>query len=145
MPHDASTIPRIAAVLGYGGVIPFLAAAANSVIGAPLTAEFALRVFVAYGAVILSFLGGIRWGIGLHPDASPGRELTLSVIPSLWAGACLLLPTTEFSVWGLLTGFLAMGLIDRYSPPLAMPPWMRRLRLHLTIAVSLCHAVVILA
>ena len=144
MSHDASTIPRIAAALGYGGVIPFLAAALNSAIGAPLPAEFALRIFVAYGAIILSFLGGIRWGTGLHPDASLARELTLSVIPSLWAGICLLLPSAELSVWGLLTGFLAMGFIDRYSPPVAMPLWMRRLRTHLTVAVTLCHAAVIL-
>ena len=145
MSYDASTIPRIAAVLGYGGVVPVLAAAANSMLGAPLPSEFALRIFVAYGAVILSFLGGIRWGTGLHPDAPLGRELTLSVIPSLWAGACLLLPSAELAVWGLLTGFLIMGLIDRYHPPLLMPLWMRRLRVHLTVAVSLCHAAVLLA
>jgi hypothetical protein len=55
-------MPRNAALLGYAGVIPFAVLAVLQTLGFEFPGRDALSGFVAYGAVILSFLGGIRWG-----------------------------------------------------------------------------------
>ena len=134
-------MPAIARYLGYGGVIPFLAMALNQFAGGPLPADFALKVFLFYSAAILSFLGGIRWGSATRLEDGLGRELVISVIPSLWAVVCLLLNNADDSVWWLLAGFVLMGVADVYRPVPGLADWMRRLRLQLTVAVVICHLV----
>ena len=63
-------------------MVPFAAAALLSIIGpnADLR-ELAVRAFIAYSAVILAFLGGVRWGAALG-DAQ-WRPLLRAVLPSL--------------------------------------------------------------
>ena len=95
-------IPAPAAWLGGAGLIPFALAALMAMIAedAELRA-IALRGFVAYSAVILAFLGGVRWGAALGEVS--WRPLTLSVLPSLFACACLLIdPMDAVQVLGLL-------------------------------------------
>lgn len=61
------TVPKVPLWLGLAGALPFmfgLIVAASGGIWI-MSADFALRATVAYGAVILSFLGGVRWGMGL--------------------------------------------------------------------------------
>ena len=54
-------IPAPALLLGLAGLIPFFAAAAAQWLVLPVIDSGAgLRLAVAYGAIILSFLGGIR-------------------------------------------------------------------------------------
>ena len=142
LPDSTDTIPTAARALGYGGVVPFLAAAINVAAGGPLAPATALTVFLYYAAIILSFLGGIRWGASVNDEQRLVRELGLSVVPSLWAFACLLLPGSSDAVWFLLAGFVAMGIADSIWRPASMPPWMRRLRIQLTAAVSACHVLV---
>lgn len=132
-------MPGAAVYLGYGGAIPFLAMALNVFAGGPLAADFALKVFLFYSAAILSFLGGIRWGSVTRLEEGLGRELVISVIPSLWAVVCLLLKNPHHSVWWLLAGFVLMGIADVYRPAPGLANWMRRLRLQLTVAVVICH------
>ena len=56
-----------------------------------------------YGAVILSFLGGVRWGMAVDgskfPPSSAWYHYTWSVTPSLMAWAALCLP----SISGMVT------------------------------------------
>jgi hypothetical protein len=87
-------VPAAARWLGGAGLIPF---AALAVAGPFIDAASRPRVafaLAAYGASILSFLGGIRWGLAIR-DASETalvRPLAVSVIPSLVAWIALLLP-----------------------------------------------------
>jgi hypothetical protein len=135
----AEPAPRDAVILGYAGVIPFAALATVIAIGWPLPAELALRSFMAYSAIILSFLGGIRWGAAAARDDRGGLALLLSVLPSLWAFACLLLPGAAVALWALLAGFVALGVLDRMRPAAGLPDWMAGLRLRLTALVAACH------
>jgi hypothetical protein len=89
---------------------------------------------LAYGASILSFLGGIQWGLAVaRPDgAGLAVRLALSVVPSLAAWLALLLPVRP----GLLV--LAVSLAAVLAADLRAaqhglaPPWYPKLRLPLS-------------
>ncbi len=94
------------------------------------------RALLGYAAVILSFLGGVRWGFALRM-ADPGlqaRAFTLSVGPSIAAWATLLAPTLMgLAVMPAL--FLMLGLADMRMTTVGAPLWYRRLRILLTTIV----------
>ncbi len=139
-PDRAEQMPGAARLLGIAGLIPFF--------GCALAAWFApevvqrLRAVDAgfyYAAVILSFLGGIRWGFALGLDTGPRRnwQFVLSVVPSLVGWTALLLP--GLSGGTLLTaGFIAM-LVGDVSLARAghLPRWFETLRIYLSIGAIL--------
>jgi hypothetical protein len=136
-------MPTVAALLGYGGLIPFAAAAIAVVLDLQTTS--AVAVFSAYSATILAFLGGIQWGLAFHlgPDRLHER-LIVGVIPSLLAWVALLLGATAGLIV-LTAGFLAVYAYDRVRNLPALPAWFGRLRLHLTAGVAICHLAVLVA
>ena len=78
-------IPPIARLLGLSGLLPQLAAVALLLSGDPQSRYSALAIAYAYAALILSFLGGLWWGLAARTD-SPTRWLWFaSVAPSLVA------------------------------------------------------------
>jgi hypothetical protein len=103
-----SRLPFPALWLGVGGLIPFAACTAVTLGGGPFSglAEDAL---LAYGAVILAFLGAVHWGLALAApgDAVAARtRLGLGVLPSLIGWAALISPNwIGFGV--LVAGFAA--------------------------------------
>ena len=124
-----------ARALGYGGLIPFAAALAVLAFG-DTDAAFATRALVAYGAVILSFVGAVHWGIGLMHGASAPRALLLvSVVPALLGWLSLLVVAQvglvlQIVAFTVLYGYERLTLWD-----FAFPAWYRVLRRHLTAAV----------
>ena len=145
-------------VLTALGVLPFLAAALVLLFTGPQSLWFAWTVDVmrTYGAVILSFLGGIRWGAALHFPRAPGAGLqyALSVVPSLVGWLALFMPPAVGLAW-LAAMFALQGVWDAYSGPSTtfsgsgvaphgterggwLPLWFVRLRVLVTVAVVLC-------
>ncbi|MDD9910085.1 MAG: DUF3429 domain-containing protein [Ahrensia sp.] len=124
--------------LALAGFIPFgglLAAALFlSDDGVRGQATFALA---AYGAVVLSFLGGIRWGLGLsRDDETTAQQLALSVVPSL-AGWCSLLLAQGVGFALLAVAFVAQGVRDNRSGMAGQfPAWFMPLRTTLTLMVT---------
>ena len=114
-------LPVAALALGIAGLIPFIAlgiAALSTENDA--NAQRYLLALVAYGAVVLAFLGGVHWGFVLHPAALPegmtpserrdAARLGLGVLPSLIGFAALLMPLAgipEVGLVVLILGFLA--------------------------------------
>ncbi len=109
--------PRSALVLGVAGLIPFalstyvfITAAGQTDPGAGLRGSIAIASVVIYGAVILSFLGGTRWGVEIaarhaRGDGAPDTlTLTLSILSSVvgWVAAILALPPVAAPVYGLV-------------------------------------------
>jgi hypothetical protein len=94
MPH---TLPPLARFLGLAGLLPFLACAAAALLTEGYQRGLATQALAAYGAVILSFLGGVHWGFALggtkQPEAEAFRFIG-GVAPSLLAWPALLLPGT---------------------------------------------------
>lgn len=120
----------------WAGVVPFVAAALGAV--SPDLRSWATLGFIAYGACILSFLGGLRWGRGLVKSerAAPWAG---SVWSSLVATAAIVLaPSRPVVALGLLTvGFAAMGWQDVGDA--GWPPDFRRLRRRLSFVVVGLH------
>ena len=121
------------------GVLPFIASVLLLFAADDLRAE-AMRSLLGYGAVILSFLGGVRWGLAIA-ESSPfensfrNRQLVISVLPSIVAWMALLLPV-PVSLWLLAASFLSLLWLDRRAGREGlMPGWYVRLRLPLSIAV----------
>ncbi len=151
-------IPLSALLLGLAGAIPFVvlstafALGRNDVDGVP-----ALSALIGYGAVILSFLGGVRWGAALYanPDKQ-GAQFALSVVPSLIAWIAVLIPTEPQRTYALfpdaaaptilLLAVLAQGVADvAASRGGGLPQWYGRLRLILTVIVGLSLLLAVVA
>lgn len=130
-------LPRGMTLLGWSGTLPFIATVGIAALEPGLRSS-AVAAFIAYGAVILSFLGGTRWGSGVVGAAHPLRFLE-SVIPSLLAFAALLLVQMPHLALLLLgAGFLVWALIDTFDPRWPQP--YRRMRLAITGLVLALHA-----
>ena len=137
-----SEMPREAAVLGWAGVLPFAGFALQAITGGVLAPESAAKGIVIYGAVILSFMGGVQWGLAMM-DAEGrsnglGRGLAISVWPAL-AAFCLPFLPTLYALVGLVAAFLALLIYDLSIVRSGRgPAWYAPLRIQLTSAVVLC-------
>jgi hypothetical protein len=140
-------IPLAALILGLSGAIPFVSLALAFALGQGELLGFpVLLAVIGYGAVILSFLGGIRWGAALQADPTVQPiQFTLAVIPSLIGWMALLMPPV-MAPSILLIAMMAQGISDIAAAQLRrLPPWYGRLRLILTMIVSLSLLVVVAA
>ena len=138
---DRRTIPGVARLLGYAGLLPFALTAAMMWLAPDATTKAtALKMLIGYGAVILSFLGGVRWGLATGPLAGPdrNRELGLSVLPSI-AAWVVFLPGPTLALGILITGFIVQCLWDVMSAERGyLPKWYGNLRLQLTGGATAC-------
>lgn len=136
------TIPPAALALGVAGIVPFLACTVGILAGLTLPVLGGggrlTQALIVYGVAILSFLGGVRWGIaiGYENEAVQRRDFIIAVVPALigW-GATLLAPVG--ALWTLCAAFILLGLLDfgLYCRDVA-PEWYGRLRLGLSGAVA---------
>jgi Protein of unknown function (DUF3429) len=139
--------PQRVALLGYGGLLPFIATTLGSVLD-DSHALIWLDALHAYGAVILSFVGALHWGFAmlatdLDDDERDARYLW-SVIPALLAWPALLL-TGALASTLLLVGFLLHYWQDRrLVKHCALPAWYLPLRGRLTAVACLCLMVSLL-
>lgn len=127
-------VPPAAKWLGALGALPFVALAAATMFPDSPYRESAWFALSAYGAVILSFLGGVHWGLtiaGFGPETTvcrTSRRLAYSVIPSLvgW-GALLLPPSVGLPV--LAAAFAGAALFDSRTGRIGeAPAWYPKLR-----------------
>lgn len=149
----AFSIPPAPLVLTLAGLIPFLACAGIFVApgGDPIQKQQAGFLLTAYGAVILSFLGGVRWGVEMLASAGGGGPrlsvLGLSVVGALtgWAGLGLAVLHPTFPTDGVFL-LLALGLALHWlwdlSGRIALPAWYDGLR---TLATAGAVASLLLA
>jgi len=137
MPSTA--IPTPAIWLGGLGALPFVVMAAAHILSAGEIASLTGFALAAYGAVILSFLGGIQWGLAVapgRPDAPIAVPLILSVVPSLTGWGALLLPDPANLLVLALT-FLAVLALDLRAVRTGLAPgWYPRLRVPLSLVVA---------
>jgi hypothetical protein len=97
--------------LGWAGLLPFIAASAAVALGPPSWQDQSARVLVTYGAVIVSFLGGIHWGA--PTGAAHDSARLWGVVPSLLAWPLLLLPSTRLALLGLALALALCWTVDR--------------------------------
>lgn len=133
--------------LGYAGLLPFVAGALGIALleGAPR--EFAVRALVAYGAVILSFLGAVHWGLLLtrDPDGRTVPWLAAGVMPALTAWGALLLADGR-ALTALVVGFGAFWLYEHRVVGMALlPAGYLQLRRSLSLAACALLALAVIA
>jgi len=134
--RNITSSPPPALALGIAGLIPFVSAPLymyNAGFFLPSIATAQLT----YGATILAFLGGVRWGFLVKEESSSWGQYTWSVTPSLLAWVALLVPNMMVSYTTIISGLVAAFIMDIKHG--GYPAWFRGLRFLLTFcaAVSL--------
>lgn len=135
------TIPNPAKLFGLAGLLPFFAASILCWVDITWLPQHLTGAFIltAYGAVILSFLGGIRWGIAMqHTSMIQSFQVVGgAMVPSLIAWAALLVPA-KTALAMLVIGLAIQFTVDyRSSRSGLTPDWFLSLRLILTLGASL--------
>ena len=134
-------LPRLAVRLTWAGLLPFLGALGAWVAGGLLAEEravaLALKAFLVYSAVILSFLGGVRWGRVMSAGGG-AQGYVLAVLPSLWAFPALFLPPV-YALGALAVGFGLALWFDTKADTLPATPGFRQLRRGISFAVIAAH------
>jgi hypothetical protein len=123
--------------LGIAGLIPFVGLAVALWVSRPSQWPSASAALVGYGAVIISFLGAVHWGLAMRSGrAQPAGQLLWGVAPSLagW-GAMLLGGTTGLLLIAILlwVSFAVDRAVYRHY---RLQGWLP-LRLRLTLVASL--------
>ncbi|XP_029285375.1 transmembrane protein 69-like isoform X2 [Cottoperca gobio] len=130
--------PKPALYLGFAGLLPFVAPTLLMAVTECYFPEVAFAQ-LAYGASIVSFLGGARWGFTL-PESSPAKpdwiNLANSVVPPLLAWVSMLMSDNIVSATAMV--IIALGISLHYDLALlpTYPNWFKALRAILTIVAS---------
>ncbi|NDA08732.1 MAG: DUF3429 domain-containing protein [Alphaproteobacteria bacterium] len=125
-----------ALLLGWGGVIPFVATALAFHYGPPYLAIAALQAGTIYGAVIITFIGAVHWGFAMRHPQGHSFYYIWSVIPSLlMAGGLMLAPIFRPAL--LIMGLALVWGVDMMITRAGMlPRWYMKLRHGLTLVAG---------
>jgi len=145
-PLASARIKRIAWILTIAGAIPFAVATAFMFRGEAHVRVPAIAALITYSAVVLSFLGGIEWGLALREEA--GNEMTravalgLSTVPSLAAWTVLWLNGPTQQIGTAIGIFVFAWGADQYLASRGLlPTWFVDLRTAITGVVTVILAV----
>lgn len=126
---------RAALMLGYAGLLPFVAAALWLAAGPAAQQALAVRLLAAYAATIVSFLGGIHWGLGFRMTAPPATLFIWGVVPSLVAWLAVMMPASAgLVVHGVM--LLVCYAVDRRVYPVQGAAQWLTLRFRLSTVAS---------
>ena len=125
---DVRLAPVPALTLGLAGLLPFVSIPAYFSMSGVFSPTLAFAQ-AAYGASILSFLGGVRWGFSVAPASVNWQDLGYSVTPSLIAWTALLLPL-KLSIFTVAGGLMFAAYSDVTMQ--GYTSWFKGLRLLLT-------------
>ena len=139
-------------ILGSLGLIPFIAIILLCVISPPDSKVYSLLIFIyiAYAAVISSFLAGIQWGLitsfadKIYYVFTP---LLITVIPALISWAALLsLENLKLSLVLLLISYVISLLHDYYlyQQLKITPRWFIKMKVILSLTVSMLTIILII-
>ena len=122
--------------LGYAGLIPFvLLTALMWLVDAELL-PFVAVALSGYAGAIVSFLGGVHWGIGfMKGEATPQFHFVWGVVPSLIAWLAFMMPAyAALPLFGLVV--VACYAVDSKTYPAAgLASWLP-MRLRLTVVAT---------
>jgi uncharacterized protein DUF3429 len=129
-------LPKLAVLLGTVGLVPFIVfGLAEMRVAVPAHAARMLAMLMAYGAVVLGFLGGVHWGLALgdaaaatgavEPAPPTGalstarRRLLLGALPPLIGWLALVVATVTWRDLGpnlglavLIGGYIATAVVE---------------------------------
>jgi hypothetical protein len=138
----ASRLNTTAEIVSYAGVVPFLLC----LLGVALLhdyeyRELAQRISIAYGAVVLSFVGAVHWGLALAGYLAWGPErIGASVLPAL-LGVISTLLGGQRGLALLVVGFGVFWLYEHRRVGHELPADYLSLRRNLSLVVCTLLAV----
>lgn len=107
---------QLAQRLGYAGLLPFVAGALLVWLVRADVHAYAAMALSVYAALILSFLGGMHWGLAMRQAQPSTVALVWGVVPSLVAWpAALMPPDAGLALHGSM--FIACYAVDRRLYP----------------------------
>jgi ABC-type amino acid transport system permease subunit len=127
-------------LLAYAGLTPFVGLAVLLWLVDPDLHPFVALAMTGYGASIVSFLGGIHWGIGFRNVSrmhnAPLFNFGWGVVPSLLAWIAITMPA--FAGLPLLAAilFLCYAVDRKTYPEVGLEEWLP-MRWHLTWVAAL--------
>ena len=127
-----------ARLLAQLGLVPFGLGALLVWAGlAPELHRFVTQALSVYAAVIISFLGGMHWGLAMRHSAPPAKLFIWGVVPPLVAWPAVLMPPyAGLVVHGVLL-LVCYGVDRRIYPMLGVGSWLTlRFRLSLLAALT---------
>lgn len=137
-----SSAPLPLWVIALAALAPFPISAAIYAFGPPHLAEDALTVILTWSAVVMSFVGGVRWGMETVRAAPRPSRLAGSVIGPVFAWMLILARGRWPETWllcGFLSAFLIQWLFDHTAPD--VPARYPRLLTALTLGAGLSLAI----
>jgi hypothetical protein len=136
MPHAGAPSPA-ALRLGYAGLLPFVGGALLVWLVWPEAHPYTTLALSAYAAVIVSFLGGIHWGIGFGEAAPPASLFVWGVVPSLVAWVAVMMPASAGLVIHGVMLLVCYAVDRRVYPRHGLAAWLTlRFRLSTVAALS---------
>ena len=138
MPENNSEIyPLLAKLIGFGGLIPFVGCAVLMYAGNTGASIIALFASAVYGAVILSFVGAVHWGLAMHEDRS-SYWYVWSIIPAILGWLAIVLLDIQISLLALAIAFTLAWSVDRQASLQGLiPAWYMQMRHILTVGATI--------
>jgi hypothetical protein len=130
-------------IIALLSLAPFPLAALAYSFGPPNAAALGLSVVLTWSAVVLSFLGGVRWGLETAlRDPRPGRQL-ISVLSAVVAWLLLFARHRLPDAWilgGAIVAFLVQWLLDHQGPdvPARYPKLSTAVTAAACVSLALC-------
>lgn len=129
--------PDMAHRLGQLGLGPFVLGAVLVWLVDERAHGYTTQALSVYAALVVSFLGGIHWGIGFVQMDAPGSLFVWGVVPSALSWVAVMMPASSGLV---LNGAMlaACYLVDRkVYPALGLARWLT-LRFRLSAVAASC-------
>ena len=121
---------------GYAGMLPFIASLAGMGLLPNIEhRELAQHIAIAWGAVVLSFVGATHWGLALAGRlAWSMQRVVASILPAL-VGAAAVVLNGQRALGLLVVGFGVFWLYEHRRVGEELPQDYLRLRRNLSVAV----------
>ena len=140
---EQKRLERMGMRLGYLGLLPFVIGVLAAFLSNELS-SLVLQAFVLYSLAILSFMGGIHWGLALILGTRQSTRLMISVLPVIIGWICLIALPIHFALSIIGAGFIVQWFVDRpILAELPIPSWYAKMRPQLAYVVAGCHLLVL--
>ncbi len=138
----ASVLRRTVWLLGFSGLVPFIGLAIAFLVMEPGARPMLAQAMMLYAVCIISFLGGIHWGIALvfHelPVVYVVTSLVWSVLPALMAWPLSLMPLSQALPWAAVALMFILAVDLRLNKHYPIPLWFSSLRSILSVVACVC-------
>ena len=137
-----------AAIVAYAGAAPLLVAALFLVVDRDAYGHAATRFLVVYGAALLIFFAGVRWGVAVMKPEGPSLSALAGAVAPFAAAMPLALPGPIDVKLAAIMLFMAILLVDDLKTThrgSGAPAWYLAVRVPLTVLIEVSFLVALAA